>query len=97
MSGSPEENINERAPLLGNTQSSCNTSSEPTSKVSTKAAWLHGPRRQTIALILSTMLASLIIVGVLLTSITLREGKVSKRHLSGYKLLHYLVGSFNAN
>ncbi|KAK3487376.1 Alpha/Beta hydrolase protein [Neurospora crassa] len=77
MSGCQEENINERAPLLGNTQSSCNTSSEPTSKVSAKAAWLHRPRRQTIALILSTILASLIIVGVLLTSIALREGKIS--------------------
>lgn len=75
MARSQEEDADERAPLLGAGQPSYNTPSEPPFAVSAEVAGLQPSRRKSISLLLSTVFSALIIIGVLLTSITLREGK----------------------
>lgn len=77
MTRSREEYADERAPLLVTHQASYTAPREPNSEVAAKASWLHPSQRQPIALLLSIILTAFVIAGALLTSITLRDGKVS--------------------
>ncbi|KAK3949756.1 Alpha/Beta hydrolase protein [Pseudoneurospora amorphoporcata] len=84
MTGYQEENADERAPLLITTEPSRSytTPSEPTSRVSAKAAWLCPSRRKFIALAVSTTLVSFVTIGALLSVIVFRrEGKKHNDHL----------------